>query len=148
MTEKTRTLPERHGKRWEDDEIQYMLGRIKQGKWPVQIAAEVKRTTGSIVAQLQNIACDSVRKGMTLEDAATLTSLTVEQIEDTLTKHEIAEKIREERKSKPAEPKQTLLRPFFLNKSDETVLDVVVEIRDLLRQLVQQTRPQKDMTEI
>lgn len=136
MAEKTRTLPERHGKRWEEDEIQYVLGRIKQGKWPIQIATEVKRTPGGIVSRLKEIAYERVKGGMTLEEASSLTSLTVDQIEEHIKKTDLAEQIREERKTRPAQPKQMPLRPFFLGKPDETILDVVVEIRDLLRQLV------------
>lgn len=142
MTEKTRTLPERHGKRWEDDETQYVLGRIKQGAWPAQIASEVKRTTGGIVSRLREIACDSVKNGMSLEDASVLTSLMVDQIEQAIKRRELACEFKEKRKNVQVELKQTTLRPFFLNKPEESVLDVVVEIRDLLRQLVQNQQPQ------
>lgn len=136
MSEKTKTLPERHGKRWEDDELQYILGRVKQGAWPIQIAAEVKRTTGGIVSRLKCIASDEVKKGMTIEDAATLTGLSIDQIDEFMKKQELVAQIREERKTRPVEPIQKPIRPFFLNKPEETLLDVAIEIRDLLRQLV------------
>lgn len=138
MSEKIRVLPERHGKRWEDDEIQYVLGRIKQGKWAAQIAVELKRTPGGVISRLREIAYDAVQEGKTLEEASVLTSLTVDQISEHIKKRELADQIEEERKSRPPELKQAPLRPFFLNKPEETVLDVVIEIRELLRKLVRQ----------
>jgi hypothetical protein len=137
MASPSKTTPERHGKRWEDDEVQYVLARVKQGKWPAQIAVEVKRTTGGIVSRLKEIAYDSVKnKGMTVDAASELTGLAAEQINDHIKQKDLVEALKEEKKARPAEPKQQLLRPFFLGKQEETVLEVVIEIRDLLRELV------------
>jgi hypothetical protein len=128
--------PERHGKRWEEDEIQYILGRVKQGACPVQIATEVKRTAGGIVSRLKCIAYDKVKEGMSIEDAAILTGLTIDQIDEFIKKRDLVAQIREEQKNQPTEPIQKPLRPFFLARPEETLLDVAIEIRDLLRQLV------------
>jgi hypothetical protein len=132
---KMSNAPERHCKKWEDDEVQYVLGRVKQNIHPGRIAEEVKRTPGAIVAQLKKIACDSVERGMSLEDAAELTKLPIEIIEDSIQRRKFAEQIKEERKNHPPEPKQAPLRPFFLNKQ-ETEMDILIEIRELLRELV------------
>ncbi len=131
-----RQEPERHGKRWEEDEIQYVLGRVKQGAWAVQIASEVKRAAGGIVSRLKCIAHDKITEGMSMEDAAILTGLTVTEIDEFIKQRELVAQIREERKKHPVEPIQKPLRPFFLAKPEETLLDVAIEIRDLLRQLV------------
>ncbi len=136
--------PERHCKKWEDDEVQYVLGRTKQGVLPARIADEVKRTTGAIVSRLKEVACDSVDKGMTLEDAAELTRLPIDVIEDSIQRRKIAEQIKEERKNHPPEPKQTTLRPFFLNKQ-ETEMDILIEIRELLRELVKSKQTSADV---
>lgn len=140
MSDKTRVLPERHGKRWEEDEVKYILGRIAQGKWPTQIATEVKRTAGGVVSRLRDVAYDSVKQGKTLEEASQLTSLTPEQIDEHIRKRDLTVQIQEERKTRPPEPKQLPLRPFFLDKKEETVLDVVLEIRDLLRELLERKK--------
>jgi hypothetical protein len=136
MTEKTRTLPERHGKRWEDDETQYVLGRVKQGAWHAQIASEVKRTTGGIVSHLKCVAHEGIQGGKSIDEMATLTGLTIDQIDEFIKKRELVAQIREERKSNPPPPLEKPIRPFFLNRPEETLLDVAIEIRDLLRQLV------------
>jgi hypothetical protein len=128
--------PERHGKRWEEDEIQYILGRVKQGAWPIQIASEVKRTTGGIVSRLKCIAHDKIKEGMSMEDAATLTGLSINEIDEFIKKRELVAQIREEQKNRPVEPIPKPLRPFFLARPEETLLDVAIEIRDLLRQIV------------
>lgn len=132
----TKQQPERQGKRWEEDEIQYVLGRVKQGAWPIQIANEVKRTTGGIVSRLKCIAHDRIKEGMSMEDAAKLTGLMVSEIDEFIKKRELVAQIRQEQKDHPPEPVQKPIRPFFLNKPEETLLDVAIEIRDLLRQLV------------
>jgi hypothetical protein len=47
--------PERHGKKWEKDEEDFVLARINQGAMPIVIAKEVKRTTGGIVSHLRQM---------------------------------------------------------------------------------------------
>lgn len=123
--------PERHCKKWEYEEIQYVLGRVKESVLPARIAEEVKRTTGAIVSQLRKIACDSVEKGMSFEDASALTRLPVTDIKDSLERRKIAKQAR----MSPSEPKLVPVCPPFLKK-EETQLDVLMEIRELLRELV------------
>ena len=138
-----RLLPERHGKRWEEDEVQYILGRVKHGIYPAQIAVEVKRTPGGVTSRLKEIAYDEIKhKSMSIEDASALTGITADSINDYIKKRDLTEELKEDKKNRPPELKQQSLRPFFLNKPEESVIDVLVEIRDLLRQVVRHTQVQ------
>lgn len=124
-------MPERHGKKWEKDEEDFILARIKQGAIPMVIAKEVKRTTGGIVSHLRQMACNWVDSGKPIEDVSVLTGLPVSDIQDAMSRRELAKQMKE------LSPKrESSIRPFFLSKSEETELDVLRDIRSLLQQLV------------
>lgn len=129
--EKSTNTPERHGKKWEKDEEDFILARIKQGAIPMVIAKEVKRTTGGIVSHLRQMACNWVDSGKPIEEASILTGLPVFDIQDAMKRRDLAKQMKE------LSPKrQSPIRPFFLNKSEETELDILRDIRSLLQQLV------------
>jgi hypothetical protein len=127
--------PERHGKKWEKDEEEFVLARIGQGALPMTIAREVKRTTGGIISHLREIACRWICDGKPIEEASTLTGLPVDDIQDALKRRELAKQMKELSKRK-----ETPIRPFFLSKSEETELDVLRDIRSLLEELVKNTK--------
>lgn len=129
--EKSKQTPERHGKKWEKDEEDFILARINQGAIPMVIAKEVKRTTGGIVSHLRQMACNWVDSGKPIEEASVLTGLPVFDIQDAMKRRDLAKQMKE------LSPKrQSPIRPFFLSKSEETELDVLRDIRSLLQQLV------------
>ena len=132
---KSNELPERHGMKWEEREVSYLLEQVKRGILPSVIAKEVKRTTGGIVSRLKEIACDAVKNGTTKENAATMTGLTIDTIEDTMKKRDFAEQLKEERKNNPPPPKQQKIQTFFPKQKEESLLDVAIEIRELLRDI-------------
>lgn len=123
--------PERHGKKWEKDEEDYILGRIKQGAIPPVIANEVKRTTGAIVSHLRHMACDWIDSGISIEEAAQKTKLSLYDIQDALKRRELEKEMKELSRKQEAP-----VRSFFLHKPEETELDVLRDIRSLLQQLV------------
>jgi hypothetical protein len=128
----SRELPERHGKKSEKEQITYLLERVKNGSSPSLIAKELERTNGGVVSRLKQIACNAVENGTTKEDAAVMTGLTVHTIEHSLRMRILTEQIKEERKITP--PKQQV-QPFLPKKKEESLLDVVIEIRELLRDM-------------
>lgn len=134
--EPTRNTPERHGKKWEKDEEDYILSRIQQRAYPSTIAREVKRTTGGVVSHLRQMACNWVGEGKPIEEVSTITGLPVEDIQDAIKRKELARQMKE-----LAPKKESPIRPFFLSKTEETELDVLRDIRGLLEQLVKNTTP-------
>jgi len=136
MEKSNRNVPERHGKKGEKDEEEFILARVKQGAIPLMIAHEVKRTTGGIICHLREMACRFLDSGKTMEEVCELTGLPLTDIQDTLKRKELTKQMRElSPKREPA------TRPFFLNKTEETELDVLRDIRSLLQQLVKQQAP-------
>jgi hypothetical protein len=125
----SRTLPERHGKKWDDSELQYVLESVKKGNKPQHIATEIKRTPGSIISRLKQVAYNSIQNGMSLEDASKLTGITPNEITDFIQRREFAETMKKDR----------VPEPFVPEKPEETLLDVVKEIRDLLKQLIKRS---------
>ena len=125
----SRTLPERHGKKWDNSEVQYVLESVKKGSKPQQIATEIKRTPGSVIARLKQVAYNSIQNGMSLGDASKLTGITPNEITEFIQRREFAETIKKDRVPEPIVPE----------KPEETLLDVAKEIRDLLKQLVKQS---------
>jgi|694.fasta_scaffold134974_5 hypothetical protein len=137
----SRVVPERHGKRWEDDEDEYILKRIKEGALPSTIANEVKRSTGSIIRELKKLAYEQVKSGESIEIVAERTGLMVDDINEYIEHRDMAEKI----KKTPKEPKPPQSRPFFLNKPEETMIDVLKDIRELLRELLDKKNGSGDL---
>ena len=136
-----KNIPERHGKKWEKDEDEFILTRIKQGAIPFTIAKEVKRTTGGIVSHLRQMACQMIDNGKSMEEVVELTGLPVFDIQDAVKRRELAKQMKE------VSPKrESPIRPFFLSKTEETELDVLRDIRSLLQQLV--TKQQVDIPTI
>lgn len=119
--EKSTNQPERHGKKWEKDEEDFVLARIKHGAIPLVIANEVKRTTGAIVSHLRHMACNWIESGTSIEEAAQRTRLSVCDIQDALDRREVAKQ-----KVRPSKPK-------------ETELDILRDIRSLLQQHADKT---------
>ena len=134
--EQTRNTPERHGKKWEKDEEDYILSRIQQRAYPVTIAKEVKRTTGGVISHLRQMACNWVSEGKPIEEVSVITGLTVGDIQDSMKRRELAKQMKEltPKRDSPS-------RPFFLSKTEETELEVLRDIRSLLQQLVKNTTP-------
>jgi hypothetical protein len=136
MEQTKKNQPERTGKRWENDEEEYILSRVKEGALPYIIAKEVQRTTGGVVSHLREMACEFIENGKPIEEVCTITGLPLFEIEDALKRREFAKQLKLEKR---AEPIQKQTRPFFLNKTQETEIDILRDIRDLLQQLVKNT---------
>jgi hypothetical protein len=123
------TKPERHGKPWNDTEEKFVLDEIAK-KTPIfKIAEDVRRTSGGVYSHLKVVATKYVENGMTLEEASELTGVTIEDIRDHITRVEIANKSKQTK----GLVQQTLNFPI---QKEETLLSVAIEIRDLLKQLV------------
>ncbi len=119
--------PARQGQSWTSDEEQHMLKRLSAGVSTKDIAQELGRTIGGIVARQKHIARKLVRSGKTIEEVAMLTNLSPKVIRESLDASDTQRVIKEDART---------LRKMAGNSADETLLSVVIEIRDLLRQLV------------
>ncbi len=75
-------LPDRHGKKWEKNEEDYILRRVSEGAEPGTIGTEVHRTIGGIVCHLREIACRWVNAGTPVEEVSLRTGLPVSDIQD------------------------------------------------------------------
>lgn len=135
-------LPERVGKKWEPEEEIYVLKRISQGANYMTIASECKRKIGGISAHLREMACRFIKDGKTMEEVVQITGLLETEIADSIAIRERSEKLKVERQSRPKEEipklKQTFL-PFLVEPqktSNPEFMTILVEIRDLLKQLV------------
>lgn len=132
--------PERHGKRWEDEEVEYILNRVQRNANYITIATEIKRTPSSVRSQIRRIACDMIDRGKTVDEVSAITRLTAAEIDEALKLRELAlemKKVKESRPPPPPPPKP--IHPFFLARPEEKkdgMIELLVEIRDLLRQLV------------
>ena len=123
--------PERHGQSWTDDEEKYVLTRVSKNTPLYTIADEVKRTSGGVYSHLKEVAYRNIKNGMLLEEASTLTSVPVSEIQDFITKKDLILKSKQERGLI-----QKKLQFPLEKKEEETLLSVAIEIRDLLKQLL------------
>ena len=124
-------MPERHGKTWLEDEETYILTRIKKGALVNTVADEVHRTTGGVYSHLKEIAYKNIKNGMIIEDASSLTSVSVSELQDFIAKKDFLHKIKESK----GLIQQKVVFPLQ-KKDEETLLSVAIEIRDLLKQLL------------
>ncbi len=140
MAKAIRETPERHGKKWEDDETAYILNRVQRGANYIVIAGEVKRTPSSVGQQIKKIACRMVDEGKTKEEVSEITRLAINDIDDALRMRELSNEMRQIRESRPVPPPPPkAIHPFFLARPDdkkETEIELLTQIRDLLQQLV------------
>lgn len=113
--------PERHGKKWEKDEEDFVIARINQGAMPMVIANEVKRTTGGIVSHLKHMACNWIDAGTSIEEASQKTRLSIRDIQDALERRGVAKQKKD------------------ITVTRETELDILRDIRSLLQQHTNKT---------
>ena len=121
--------PERHGKPWNEQEEKFVLEQVSNKNPVYKIADDVKRTPGGVYSHLKEIASRYINNGMTIEEASFITSVTIPDIQDHLIRKEIASKAKVEK----GLVQQTLNFPI---QKEETLLSVVIEIRDLLKELL------------
>ncbi len=121
--------PERHGKPWLSDEEENALQMIKAGKSKEEIAFDFKRTIGGIHSHLRQMACQFILNGMSLEDACEKCDVSQIEMQDYMRVREYAEKERR---------RQVIVKEALGSVDDKTLLlKTVLEIRDLLKQLVE-----------
>ena len=118
---------ERQGQPWTPEEEHRMLKRLSSGAGASEVAQEFGRTAGAIVARQTHIARKLARSGKTLEEVATITTLSPNVIRASLNASDTQRVLKEDART---------LRKMAENSADETLLSVAIEIRDLLRQLV------------
>jgi len=122
--------PERHGQPWKETEEKFVLEKIRE-KVPVwKIADDVKRTPTGVYSHLKEIASRNIDSGMTLEEASELTGVTIIDIQEHMSRKELSQKIRSEKGLVQQELK-------FPIQKEETLLSVAIEIRDLLKELIE-----------
>ena len=118
MREKNPDLPSRIGVYWTKEEEDDMLDLVEAGISFKDIADKLQRTENSIKGRLFGIAREEVNGGATIEEASKLVKLPVQEIQLSIEKHKA---------KKPAVKKEEV--------KEETLLDVMKDIRILLREL-------------
>ncbi len=114
------TMPENHGLPWYQKDEDLLLKKISEGETVDEISKYFKRTNGGITSRLRELACRFVEDGTTIEQASMYTRVAVEDIEKSINLRKLGAK----NTSKP------------VLKKEDTILSVVIEIRDLLRELL------------
>lgn len=129
--------PSRMGKKWEESEVNTLLGFIQDNKTHEEIAQAHSRTVGGIRSRLREIAATSyIEHKMPIESIEGLTGLTSEEIKDSIAKRAYA---REQKQQKLA------TKPVMLPRPLPTRDDYSMEV-DALRKDVQILK--KDVAEI
>jgi hypothetical protein len=123
------TKPERHGKPWNELEEKFVLEQVGKKVQIYKIAEDVKRTSTGVYSHLKEIAVKYIGSGMTLEEASDATSVTIPDIQDYIIRKDLASKAKIEK----GLIQSTLNFPI---QKEETLLSVAIEIRDLLKKLV------------
>ena len=119
-------LPERHGESWSDKETKRVLELVQKKISIEDIAGELKRTNGSITGRLKHIALDMYNSGISIENITLLTSLRIDEINETI-KKEVEKEIEKKRK------KEELAQVPVADIMEIKV--ILYEMRDLLRKI-------------
>jgi hypothetical protein len=113
------TLPVNHGKPWSYGDEDLLLKKLSDGESIKDISDYFKRTEGGISSRQRELAYRFVEEGKTIEEASKFTRVAVEDIERSLALRKLAAK--------------SISKTV---KKEETLMSVVIEIRDLLKQLL------------
>ena len=139
--------PERHGKPWSVEEEDFVLRRIQERVPKALIAEETKRSCGAIHSHLLVIAHRELGNGMKIDDASRLTNIPTYIIEDYLERKKLQESVKLNRIQRQKETAQHFKeeegseQPTFPSREKrERLLDVAIEIRDLLKILVENSK--------
>ena len=114
------TIPENRGKPWSNADESLLLKKISDEETIENISVYFKRTKGGIKSRLRELACRFVDDGKTIEQASEYTTIPVEEIEKSI-------------KLRANSSKELVVQNI---KKEETLLSVVIEIRDLLKELL------------
>ncbi len=121
--------PERHGKSWSSEEEKFVLEQIQKDVAIWLIADQVKRSSGGVSSHLKEIAYRNIQNGMLIEEASKLVGIPIQDIQEYITRKELLTKIKVDK----GLVQQTLKFPI---EKEETLLSVAIEIRDLLKEIV------------
>ena len=111
---------ENHGKPWTINDETLLLKKLSNGETISDISIYFKRSEGGIRSRQRELAYRFIEDGKTIKQASEYTKLTIEDIEKSLTLRNISKKSNEIKKEK-----------------EETLLSVAIEIRELLKQLLE-----------
>jgi hypothetical protein len=122
--------PKRHGKIWDEKEENFVLKRVHEKATFETIANEVQRTIGGVHSHLKELAYRFIEnEGKLIEEASELTGLTIQDIQDHIERKNIAKRIREQKGLIYSKEQDYPIQ-------EESLIDLVKEIRDLLKILV------------
>jgi DNA-binding NarL/FixJ family response regulator len=121
------TTSSRTGESWTEEEEQYVLKCLTIGAKREDIARKLNRTSGAILARQRHIARKLVRTGKSIEEVAVITTLSPEVVRASLYASD-SSRLSKPNSGNPPTPTKVI--------ENETLLSVAIEIRDLLRQLV------------
>jgi hypothetical protein len=125
MAEENPNIPQRIGMKWEESEEQELLKMLQLGINIPDIASGLNRTVGGIQSRIRFIVHNLYITGSSTDEISQRVGLTVEDVIDII---EYRDKSLESAVSRKQQEKE--------KSKDERLLDVMKEIRDLMRILV------------
>jgi predicted DNA-binding protein YlxM (UPF0122 family) len=143
-------LPNRLGQSWSEKEIKDLLQEV-QKKIPIELIADLhERTQGGIVAKLRAIAADCyLKKNLSISEIQKITSLSVDQISDAISKREIQAKWKEEKKtmknnknqnSQVKDERSPVIPSSSQTSETKEIISLLKDIKILLEELVKKIK--------
>lgn len=123
------------GKAWLDDEILQLLQNIRKKKTIAAIAAEHRRTMGSITSRLRVLAADYHNEGRSIEEIMKFTGLTKFEVNNAIEGRRISEENHSLRKKKGAD------KAYSFIEAEPTMKDLMVVLKDIQAKLTLLTAP-------
>jgi hypothetical protein len=130
--------PTNHNAPWTDDLENDLLQQLGNGMTRQQCAIHFQRTTGSIGGRQMMIARRLVASGKTVEEVSDIVKASVVSIRQSL-QAERAAKENARNKRADVSTQMTTIVQRIPAVTPDTPLSVLVEIRDLMKQLVKNT---------
>jgi len=134
-------LPENSGKPWPPELEKELIDHLQCRKTLKECAEFFKRTPGGIRSRQLVIARRMVENGRSIDDVSDLLRLDVAEIEYSIAASKRSKENVEKRRQMK---KQIKVTDVFTNVNEETPLSVLKEIRDLMKQVVINTKKERN----
>jgi len=138
----TRSLPENAGKPWPAEMEGELINQLQRRKTLKECAEFFKRTPGGIRSRHLVIARRMVENGRSIDDVSDLLRLDVAEIEYSIAASKRSKENVEKRRQ--MKKQQIKVTDVFTNVNEETPLSVLKDIRDLMKQVVINTKKERN----
>jgi len=134
---------ENMGAAWRESEIEQLLNEVRDGQTYEEIAKTHKRTVGGIVSRLKDIAYECHNKQMSINEIVVLTSISKNDVIDTIVQKDKRKENIEKRKEKHAAgfelssktkpTSQTTSAPSEIAELTNEVVSIKKDVKEILR---------------